>query len=505
LNKVRPTTIAIHALGGQGGGVLADWVVETAERAGYIAQNTFIAGVAQRTGATVYYIEIFPKHIAEKATQNPVMALMPVAGDVDIVIASELMEAGRSISRGFVTPDKTTLITSSHRVYAIDEKMAMADGRKKSAPVFDVAMASAKHFISFDMEELAKENGTIISAVMFGALAGSGALPISREVFEDVITHAGRAVKANLAGFAAGFSVAQNALPELSDADAPEQKIRQPSKTVRPLLQKLSEQFPVETHTLLREGLRRVVDFQDIKYGDKYLERMTYIVALDKALNGSEYGWKLTNDTARYLALSMSFEDTIRVADLKTRASRSLRVRDEVKAHLKQIIQTTEFLHPRIEEICDILPNAMGRFIMQHVGLKSFLGRFFKKGRFVTTDSFGGFLLLYTIASLRPIRRISYRYTIENERIETWLNRAVEAAKVEYELGCEIVASQRLVKGYGSTHARGVRNFQTILSTYEKIYKRPDAASVLRRLIEVALSDEEGKKLSKALAAIETT
>ena len=59
--KVRPITIAIVALGGEGGGVLADWIVDLAEHGGYLAQATSVPGVAQRTGATIYYVELFPK------------------------------------------------------------------------------------------------------------------------------------------------------------------------------------------------------------------------------------------------------------------------------------------------------------------------------------------------------------------------------------------------------------------------------------------------------------
>ena len=135
----RPLTLAILALGGEGGGVLADWIVAVAERAGYSAQNTSVAGVAQRTGATVYYVEIFPPALAtaERAPapvrSEPIMSIFPTPGEVDVVIASELMECGRAIQRGFATPDRTTLITSTNRVYSIDEKIALGDGRVDDA------------------------------------------------------------------------------------------------------------------------------------------------------------------------------------------------------------------------------------------------------------------------------------------------------------------------------------------------------------------------------------
>src|ERR1700736_4066304 len=120
----RATTIAILAMGGEGGGVLSDWIVDLAEHAGYRAQTTSVPGVAQRTGSTIYYIELFPGALVREAGKDPVLALMPVPGELDIVLASELMEAGRAIQRGLVTPDRTTLIASTHRVYSMTEKTA---------------------------------------------------------------------------------------------------------------------------------------------------------------------------------------------------------------------------------------------------------------------------------------------------------------------------------------------------------------------------------------------
>jgi indolepyruvate ferredoxin oxidoreductase, beta subunit len=109
-------TIAIAAIGGQGGAVLADWLVDIGESNGYFVQSTSVPGVAQRTGTTIYYLEMFPE---VDGLGTPVMALMPVAGDVDIVVAAELAEAGRAVQRGIVTPDRTTLIASDHRYYAL--------------------------------------------------------------------------------------------------------------------------------------------------------------------------------------------------------------------------------------------------------------------------------------------------------------------------------------------------------------------------------------------------
>ena len=177
----RPLTLAILALGGEGGGVLADWIVAVAENAGYYAQNTSVAGVAQRTGATVYYVEIFPPDAADPGANGvppvrtePMLSIFATPGEVDVVIASELMECGRAIQRGFATPDRTTLITSTNRVYSIDEKIAMGDGRVDTTSCWPPPQRSSKRLIAADFVAIADEAGRVISASLFGALGRLG-------------------------------------------------------------------------------------------------------------------------------------------------------------------------------------------------------------------------------------------------------------------------------------------------------------------------------------------
>src|SRR5260221_13840169 len=125
----RPIPILIAALGGEGGGVMADWLMEAAPESDLPAQATSIPGVAQRTGATTYSLEIYPARKAELGGREPVLSLTPSPGNVDIMVASELVEAGRAMQNGYVNPERTTLIPSTHPIYATVEKMQMADGR----------------------------------------------------------------------------------------------------------------------------------------------------------------------------------------------------------------------------------------------------------------------------------------------------------------------------------------------------------------------------------------
>jgi indolepyruvate ferredoxin oxidoreductase beta subunit len=180
----RPITVLIAALGGEGGGVMAEWLIDAARHCGFPAQSTSIPGVAQRTGATTYYLEIFPAPHEALGGREPVMSLTPSPGNVDIMVASELIEAGRAMQNGFVTPERTTLIASTHRIYATLEKMHMGDGRFDSERVIGAGRQLARQAVLFDMRALAQQHGTVINAVLFGAMAGSSVLPLPREACE---------------------------------------------------------------------------------------------------------------------------------------------------------------------------------------------------------------------------------------------------------------------------------------------------------------------------------
>ena len=502
----RPIKLTIAALGGQGGAVLADWLIEIAEAEGYIAQSTSVPGVAQRTGATVYYLEFFPRAASERAGRDPIMALMPVSGDVDCVLASELAEAGRAIQRGLVTPDRTTLISSTHRSYAIGEKSAMGHGAVDTEQLIDLVRTQAKRVVLFDMEETAERHQSVISSVLLGALCGAGVLPFRRQTFEDEIKNRGIAVKANLAAFEDACQLAQRGDSGFTGKVKPKQLQEVPSQARTPGLQPLLDRvrrFPTAVRPVVLEGARRAIDYQDPAYAALFLERVERIAALESRLRADDRSYALIEATARSLALWMTFEDTIRVADLKTRASRFVRVRDEIRADPGQLFGITEFMKPRVEEIAGTLPAGLGRWLLGSPRLSGWL-RLRTGGKQIRTSTIGGFLMLHTLGGFKRWRRSTLRFHEENARIEEWLGRIEELAVNHYSLAVELARAQRLVKGYGETHERGWRNFKALVSQLELLATRSDGAALLSRLQEAALADEEGQALAREIMSLES-
>jgi len=498
--NVRPITLAILAMGGEGGGVLAEWIVDLAEHAGYLAQTTSVPGVAQRTGATIYYLELFPRAAVDGAGREPVFALMPTPGDVDIVIASELMEAGRAVQRGLVTPDRTTLIASTNRTFSMTEKLAMADGRVDDEKLIEACRGAARHVHAFDMAALAEATGSVISAVLFGALAGANVLPFQRMAFEAAIRRGGVGVSTSLAAFTAGFEATRNDEAPSAPSARPD-VIEAPHypQAVSAVLSDAERAFPASVHPVVRAGVLRTADYQNAAYARLYLDRLAPIVLLEQKHGDGTY--RLLQETARQLALGMTYEDTIRVAELKIRPSRFARVRAEARVADGQILEIAEFMHPRTQEIADTLPAPIGRLVLRTAWMRGLIDKFTSSGRRVKTTSLRGFLLLYMVAAFKPLRTRSLRYEVEQQALQQWLAGIGRTAETNYDLTVEIAACRNLVKGYGDTHERGRARFDDLMGALPELVRRADGAGQLARLRKAANGDESGAALAAALAA----
>ncbi|WP_051566921.1 indolepyruvate oxidoreductase subunit beta family protein [Herminiimonas sp. CN] len=483
----RPVTILIAALGGEGGGMLADWLVAAASACDLPVQSTSIPGVSQRTGATTYYVEIYPLPHAQLGGRVPVMALTPTPGAVDLMAASELIEAGRALENGYVSADCTTLVGSIHRVYAVVEKVIPGDGRIDSGRLLAALPQLAKRALLFDMAQLAQQSGTIINSVLFGAMAGSGALPLPREACEQAIRATGKGAEASLRGFAAGYAQAAGTVKPAIAAT--------PALPAQPI-ERVHRVFPSETFALLDAGVARLTDYQDSAYAALYLDRLESVLALDREAGGADNGYRLTCETGRQLALWMSYEDVIRVADLKTRASRFARVRAETGAAPDELLQLTEYLKPGLDEVCSLLPPSLAQRLRDWVQKKPGREKSLSVAVRLKTSALSGFLLLRAVSGLKRWRRSTSRYHEEQALIERWLGALKRLGFAVQDLGLalEIAECARLVKGYGDTHRTGVAHFKRIFDTIIESGTETDPdklTAAIRRARLAALSNPD--------------
>ncbi len=488
--------VAVMAVGGQGGGVLTNWIEAMARAQGFDCQATSVAGVAQRTGATIYYIEMAPA-----GARAPVFSLAPAAGDVDIVVAAEMMEAGRAVMRGFVTPDRTTLIASTHRALSVSEKTVPGDGIASSGEVRAAVELAAKQLVMFDLEKTAVQNGSVISASLFGALAATGRLPFARDAFEAAIRAGGRGVEPSLKAFGAGYDAALGDVAQVTgDAPVSEPEVSGPATMLagwRGLCARV-EALPENVRLLAHAGLRKTVDFQDVAYGSAYLDRVGAILAQDH----SEGEYELTREAAKYIANAMAYDDLIKVADLKTRRARFARIDRDMARKPDQQMHLTEYFHPRAEEIAGLLPVGLGERTEANPRAMARLNRWFGKGRRVRSDGLIGFAMLYLLGGRRAWRLKTLRHAREVAHLEAWLAHATSYIATDYALAVQVLCCRRLIKGYSDTHTKGLSKFDRVTGAARLLAGRDDAADWVRRLRVAALEDETGVALDQALKTV---
>jgi indolepyruvate ferredoxin oxidoreductase beta subunit len=499
-STMRPRKLLIAALGGEGGGVLTNWIVGAAAKAGFPVQSTSIPGVAQRTGATTYYIEIFPKKIAALDGKRPMLALTPGVGDVDIAVASELLEAGRTVANGFITPECTQVIASTSRLYTMDEKTTMGDGRFDNERLVKAVTDNAREALLIDMGELARQSNSVVNAVMLGAIAGCGCLPLAPEQLEVAIRNDGIAVEGNLRGFRAGLAAARAKAPP---AMSVEHKHRVPT-TPDLLEHEVSYSLPVLAQPVAVEGIRRLIAYQSVSYARLYLNRLRALTNLDEA--GGMHG-RLMQEVARQLAVRMSYEDVVRVAEAKIAPERMRRIAHEELRVTNEPFSVHDFLKPGIEELCQLLPGPLARPILWLAARHGWLGRVHFAME-VETTSITGFLRFMCLAKLKRLRPHGHRYAQEQRRIEAWLDLVAQAARKSGPLALEVAECARLLKGYGDTYARGIANFATIEArvirpTFAGDIPLARAVDAVASARTAALVDPDGESLTRCLAELD--
>jgi indolepyruvate ferredoxin oxidoreductase beta subunit len=493
-----PTSILIAALGGEGGGVLTEWLAQAVGRADYPVQTTSIPGVAQRTGATTYYVEVFPETHAALRGRRPVMGLYPSPGAVDLVVASELVEAGRAIENGYVSPDRTTLIAATHRVYSVAEKSAMADGRFDMDRVLRAAKEMPANALLLDTGGDARLHALPLNAVMLGAIASSGVLPVAQEHFRDAIRDSAIAVEQNLEGFEYGLELASGP-PRRQVEEAAADPLPESSE----LRDEAFESFPADCRRTVELGIERCRDYQDMAYGDLYVQRMTGIVALE-ADRAEAQSHPLSDEIARQLALWMTYEDIVRVADLKTRPDRFEAIRQEAKAGADQPVRVRDYFKPGPDEIAAILPPALGRRLAKWAEPRLASGRWHVPLH-LHTSGIVGFTLMWSLARLRRWRRKSLRFAEEQAAIEQWLEMIRAAAPRSHGFALELARLPGLLKGYSDTHRRGLANYRAIVEKLVRSWLADPAVSLdaaapqLARARAAALADPDGQGLVRAL------
>ena len=497
MSNYKVTSILITALGGEGGGTLMNWILNCARNCNLYVQGTSVPGVAQRTGSTSYYIEICDRNY-DKGSE-PILSLYPKPGRVDVVIASEFLEAARIIERGYVNPDRTTLITSSSRTYTNTEKTHMTDGRFDFEKIMNTCFKMSKKLIHLDLNQIAIDNSSIVSASMFGALSGASIFPWDKEVSQNMFKNDAFG-KNSLLAFDDAFQIAKTY--NISTINSKNQLNEQQQEIKNKISKNFLEGVPNNLKEIIILGQNRCLDYQNNSYADLYLERLKKILSFTNIKDDRVY--HVIENVAKRLALWMTYEDIPRVAQLKIKPERFKKINEEVKLKKDQLIIVQDIFKPGKNEIAAMLPNRIGKWLCKSNKFL-YLIPFSKRGMKINSLSISGFLLLKSLSSLRFMRKISYRYQEEQKNIEEWLQAMRKSINVSIEFAEGLSDMPQILKGYGETWERGKLKYDKISKAlikdkpYEEL--QDNDAKVLKKAISISLNDLDIKELEKLLVS----
>ncbi|MGH7354252.1 MAG: DUF6537 domain-containing protein, partial [Candidatus Rokuibacteriota bacterium] len=222
-----------------------------------------------------------------------------------------------------------------------------------------------------------------------------------------------------------------------------------------PHTERMTAGFPEHLRPTLAQAVARLIDYQNPAYAERYLARLRPFAQGGDA--------ELASILARHLAVWMTYEDAVRVAEFKTRWSRFERIRRE-KGVVRGEIVVTDYLKPDLDEIYGVLPYRLV------APFARWAERRWPRGRpalaqHVKTTTVTGYLRVWLLTLLRPLRPISYRAREEHARIDRWLAAVARCAAWDGELAREVARAAQLVKGYGDVRRRMAAHLDRLLAS----------------------------------------
>ena len=510
----RSVRALIGTVGGQGGGVLSDWLVRGLLNSGWQAQSIGLLGLSQRAGSVIYYLEASPV-----GDTPPILSPFAVPGDVDLILAQEFLELGRLLQGGFAAKD-CNIVANTYRYLGTLEKMPAEGGVYPIDVIQTAAETLSDNTWLFHAQNMVTEAGLSYlssNAILLGAVVASPSFNLPVEPFHQAISDAGSNVGDNIKAFDLGYQMMRDGtLPrahfqqeEVKDwqqmADERAAKLSGKNQAAyRKLLTEAQQTLPAKINQTLAEALYQLIDYQNETYARAYLEMVNEFKA-DENLQALY---------AQHLALWLTYEDSPRVAQLKTRPSRFTGIAKEHGLKPGQKMLVEDFLAPDPQQLYGILPPALAELVRG-------IGRRFNADfenitleMKIKTSSFWGYRTMAFIGWTRRFRLSSWRHQQEMQQIHNWQTGIREWQSLGDEFGALAADAGRLIKGYGRVRELALADLSLFLEQglvlITQIESAGGDAAALGQKALTAITSEAGKGqvgidlLQAELATLET-
>jgi hypothetical protein len=254
----------------------------------------------------------------------------------------------------------------------------------------------------------------------------------------------------------------------------------------------LPEGLPEALAPLASEAIHMLIDYQSTAYAQLYVDRLCRFVGkrgVDDAMLG---------DIARLMAARMSYQDPIRIAQLKLAEFNEAATGGQVRP----VDDVRKF---RLDELIDALPATVADPVLDALEWVGWLHkpvsiRFSTKNRFSLRR-------LKLEAGLRRWRRYSIRYARERVWVERWLHMIDRSLTKQPRAAAAIVQTATMIQGYGDAYRQGLADWNAIIDglakpTFDGVLALPDLAGAVAEARAVVMPDPRQSALKRKIAEI---
>ncbi len=251
----------------------------------------------------------------------------------------------------------------------------------------------------------------------------------------------------------------------------------------------LPDGLPESVVAAASDAIHLMIEYQGTAYARLYVERLTRFVGkrgVDEAM---------LRDIASLMAMRMSYEDAIRIAQLKLL---------ELEAY-PDTPRADDVRKLRLDEMVEALPTVVAEPLLD---VLDWLGWVHKRVsiHFSTASRFS-IRRLKIEASLMRWRRYSIRYAKERQWVERWLHMIDRALTKQPHAAPVIIDTATMVRGYGDAYRYGLADWHAIIDglvkpTFDGVLHLPDLAGAVAEARAAALPDPRQAALKRKIAEI---
>jgi hypothetical protein len=250
----------------------------------------------------------------------------------------------------------------------------------------------------------------------------------------------------------------------------------------------LPDGLPDAVVPVVSDAIHMLIDYQGNAYATLYVTRLRRFVGR-RDVNEAMLG-----EIARLMAMRMSYQDPIRVAQLKLA---------ELEAGGAPSHDVRRF---RFDELIGALPAVVAEPVLDTFEWLGWEVRRRVPIRF-STRSRWGIRRLKIEAGLRRWRLFSVRYAKERVWVERWLHMIDRSLTKQPRAAAAIVQTATMVQGYGDAYRQGLADWHAVIDglakpTFDGVLPLQDLAAAVAEARAAAAPDPRQAALKRTIAEI---